>query len=293
MKVVNLQKNGDIMVDYDLHIHSTASDGLLTPDEIFKIAEDKGLQGLSVTDHDTIDALSICDLIAGNYGMDFIPGIEISSDYNDYEIHILGYYIDYANFELLNFLEQMQQTREERNKRMIRLLEEQGYDIHYEEVVNGLDAQNKSIGRPHIARLLIDKGYFKSIGEVFDKLLGSGKPAYVNREKISIEAAVSVILKSNGIPVIAHPLIDKSFNENTDFEGFIKMCIGLGIKGIEVFHTDHSEDQEKYIYEIAKKYKLIITGGSDCHGEILEGNYLLGSKGITSREILELKKLKR
>lgn len=281
------------MVDYDLHIHSTASDGLLSPKEIFKIAKNKGLHGIAVTDHDTVKALTECDLLAGSYGMDFIPGIEISSDYNEYEIHILGYYIDYTDLELLNFLDWMQQTRENRNKKMIQFLNDQGYDVQYEELIKGRDSYNNSIGRPHIARLLMEKGYFNSISEVFNKLLGTGKPAYVNRQKISIEEAVRVILNSNGIPIIAHPLIDKKFNENVDFQSFIKMCVNIGIRGIEVFHTEHNEEQEKYLCSLARKYNLLITGGSDCHGELIEGNYLLGSKGISLKEILELKKLKR
>lgn len=175
------------MVDYDLHIHSTASDGLLIPDKIFKIALNKGLKGISITDHDTVNALSECNRSASVYGMDFIPGIEISSDYKDYEIHILGYYIDYKDEILLDFLDWLQQTRVDRNKKMIELLREQGYDIHYEEIVRKINIQNKSIGRPHIARLLIEKGYFNSINEVFNKLLGTDKPAYVNRQKVSLK----------------------------------------------------------------------------------------------------------
>ena len=281
------------MVDYDLHIHTTASDGILSPENVFKIALDKDLKGISVTDHDTVNALSECDFIASNLGMDFIPGIEISSDYMGYEIHILGYFIDYTDTTLLGFLDWMQQTRTDRNKKIIELLQGQGYVINYEEIVESISVHNKSVGRPHIARLLIEKGYFKSINEVFNQLLGKGKPAYVNRHKISIEDAASIIIKSKGIPIIAHPLINSKFNENNDFESFIKLCIELGIQGIEVFHTLHNKEQEQYLFELAKKYKLAITGGSDCHGELIEGDYLLGSKGITSREILGLKMLKR
>lgn len=281
------------MVDYDLHIHTTASDGLLSTMEILKIAKDKGISGISITDHDTISALTECDFIARNYKIDFIPGIEISTDYKGYEIHILGYFIDYTDTALLSFLNWMQQTREDRNKKMIELLQGQGYVINYEEIVESVSNQNKSIGRPHIARLLIEKGYFESIKEVFSQLLGTGKPAYVNRLKISIEDAVSIIIKSKGIPIIAHPLINSKFNENNDFESFVKLCIELGIKGIEVFHTLHNEEQEQYLFELAKKYKLAITGGSDCHGELIQGHYLLGNKGVTLREMLELKMLKR
>lgn len=281
------------MVEYDLHIHSTASDGLMNPERIFKLAVNKALKGISVTDHDTINALEECNSKASEFGLDFIPGIEISSDYNDYEIHILGYYIDFNNATLLAFLDYLRQTRENRNKEMIKLLHKQGYNINYEEIASERDIHNESIGRPHIARMLVKKGYFNNINEVFDKLLGSGKPAYVSREKISIEMAVDIILKSNGIPVLAHPLIDSKFNENVDFENFIRMCIECGVKGIEVFHTSHNEKQEKYLLELARKYNLTKTGGSDCHGELIEGNYLLGSKGITSMEMIELKELKR
>lgn len=281
------------MVDYDLHIHSIASDGLLTPEDIFKVAFNKGLKGIAITDHDTINALSQCYGIASDYEMDFIPGIEISANYNEYEIHILGYYIDYTDKKLLDFLDRMKQTRKDRNKRMIGLLQEQGYDVYYEEIIKKMNLQDKSIGRPHIARLLIEKGYFNSVNEVFDKLLGAGKPAYISRHKVSMEEAVSVVLGSKGIPVIAHPLIDDKFIRNNDINSFIKYCTNLGVKGVEVFHTKQNEDKEKYLLNLANKFQLIITGGSDCHGELIEGKYLIGSKGISEIEIIELKKLKR
>jgi predicted metal-dependent phosphoesterase TrpH len=281
-------KFGETMVNYDLHIHTTASDGLLTPESIFKIALAKGLKGIAITDHDTIDALPECELIASNYSMDFIPGIEISSDYKKYEIHILGYFIDYSDNKLLSFLDWLQQTREYRNVKMIELLQKLGYDVHYEEIHKNLDTHNKSIGRPHIARLLIEKGYFSNIKEVFDKLLGTNKPAYVNRQKVSIQDAARAILESKGIPIIAHPLINSKFNMENDFKSFIKYCVESGIMGIEVFHTQHNEEQEEYLFELAKKYKLIITGGSDCHGELIDGDYLLGSRGINSIDMLRL-----
>lgn len=286
-------KFGENMVNYDLHIHTIASDGLLTPDSIFKLALAKGLKGIAITDHDTLDSLPECELISSNCGMEFIPGIEISSDYKDYEIHILGYFIDYTNNNLARFLDWLQQTREARNIKMIKLLQNLGYDVCYEEIQKNMDIQNKSIGRPHIARLLIEKGYFNSTKEIFDKLIGTNQPAYVNRQKVSIQDAARVILESKGIPIIAHPLINSNFNRENDFEGFINYLVESGIMGIEVFHTQHNEEQEKYLYKLAKKYKLIISGGSDCHGELIDGDYLLGSKGIDSNNILILKSRKK
>lgn len=277
------------MIDYDLHIHTTASDGLFSPEGVLKTAANKGLRGIAVTDHDTIGALAECEHMAYRYNVDFITGIEISTDYMNYEIHILGYFIDYTDRLLLRFLDWMQQTREDRNRKMVELLQRQGYDICYEEIAN-MKKDNKSIGRPHIARSLIEKGYFQNMSEVFNKLLGAGKTAYVSREKISIRKAADVISGAKGIPVVAHPLIDNRFN---DIESFIKICIESGIKGIEVFHSLHSKEQEHYLYNLADKYKLGITGGSDCHGELIDGNYLLGSKGISANEMLELKKIKR
>lgn len=281
------------MIEYDLHIHTKASDGLLEPNTIFKIAKGKKLTGLSITDHDTVDALESSEILSKKYSIDFIPGIELSSFYNGLEIHILGYYIDYRNFELLEVLKFLQQSRIERINKMIDKIIKQGYNIKIEEVELEAGSDVKSLGRPHIGRVLVKKGYFKDTSEAFDKLLESGKPGYVERYKLLTKDAISLIKKSKGIPVIAHPfIIDNNLNI-FDIKDLILNLKEYGAVGIEVYHSLQSNKQSKALYEIAKQNNMIITGGSDCHGICTNGEYILGKYGVSSTEIYELKELKR
>jgi predicted metal-dependent phosphoesterase TrpH len=281
------------MIEYDLHIHTNSSDGLLSPDKVFEIAVDKNLKGISITDHDTVDALKRCSELSQSFDIEFIPGIEMSCDYNGLEVHIIGYYIDYDDVNLQNALSKIQKARLDRANKMVYKLRELGYDITFEEVIEKGGGDIKSIGRPHIARILVSKGYFSKTSDVFDNLIGFGKPAYVERFKITIEEAVKMISASNGVSVIAHPLIIKGFEKNEKFESFIIENIKYGIKGIEVYHTLHTEEDEVYLRDMADRYNLIITGGSDCHGVCTNNEYMLGSKGITTKEIDKLKAAKR
>lgn len=280
------------MVEYDLHIHSTASDGLLEPYKIFEVAKSKNLKGIAITDHDTVNSLGYCEHISKEFNIDFIPGIELSSYYNDYEVHILGYYIDYNNKNLLEFLSFLQNTRIERINKMVDKIKFLGYDISYEEVINEAGNKVTSIGRPHIGRLLVKKGYFKDTTEAFDVLLERGKKGYVERYKLSAKEAVSLIKKSNGLPVIAHPfLIDKNLKIE-ELENIILKFKDYGIIGIEAFHSLQSVEQSKYLCELAFKNNMIITGGSDCHGILNDGEYMIGSYGIDSSNFKLLKELK-
>ncbi|SKA86723.1 hypothetical protein SAMN05443428_107128 [Caloramator quimbayensis] len=281
------------MIEYDLHIHTKASDGLLDSDAIFKIAKKKKLIGLSITDHDTVDSLEDCELLSKMYGIDFIPGIELSSFYNGLEIHVLGYYIDYRNLELLEDLKFLQQSRVKRIYEMIDKITKQGYDIRVEEVELEAGSNVKSLGRPHIGRVLVKKGYFKDTSEAFDKLLESGKPGYVERYKLLTKDAISLIKKAKGLPVIAHPFIIDNSLDIFDIKELILNLKEYGAEGIEVYHSLQSNSQSKALYEIAKQNKMIITGGSDCHGICTNGEYILGKYGVGSTEIDELKKLKR
>ncbi|MCX7885381.1 MAG: PHP domain-containing protein [Caloramator sp.] len=280
------------MIEYDLHIHTKASDGLLEPDRIFQIAKEKKLKGLSITDHDTIDSLEICNYLSKKYNLYFIPGIELSSFFKGLEIHILGYYIDYKNEELLNLLKRLQLSRIQRANKIVDKIQKLGYDIKINEVE--LEAGNiNSLGRPHIGRVLVKKGYFKDTSEAFDKLLESGKPGYVERYKLETKEAIDFIKKSGGIPVIAHPFI---INKNLDIWDIKNVIINLkeyGAAGIEVYHSLQSRNQSDKLYEIAIQENMIITGGSDCHGIFYNGDYILGKYGVNSCHIEKLKALKR
>lgn len=279
-------------IEYDLHIHSNASDGMLNPNLIMEIALGKGLKGIAITDHDTIGSLQECLKISVNYNLDFIPGIELSTNYNGVEVHILGYYIDYENKELMDFLQYLQRYRIERASKMVEIIDGLGYKITIDEVLRYCGENINSIGRPHVGRLLVDKGYFNDTIEVFNRLLDYGKPAYIENCKVDIKEAASMIRRAGGIPILAHPMLINGITPGNEFERLINEAIDYGINGIEVFHTLHSCNQEQYLLDVANKNNLIITGGSDCHGIMGENGYSIGCKGVSMNEILRLKRLK-
>lgn len=265
------------MVDYDLHIHSCFSDGVFEPEEIFDIAKKNGLKGLAITDHDTINALPLCEQLSIKYSLNFIPGIELSTEYNNMEIHILGYYLDYNNKELTSILEGMRLDRINRIKKMLLKLNTLGYDISLSDICNepGADLYGNAIGRPHVARALIKKGYFRNMSEVFNSLLGDGKPAFVDRFKLNTVEGINLIKKYNGIPVLAHAGLIKIGEKQLD--DLIKIFSNNGLMGLEIYHSEHREYISYYLTKLANKYKLLVTGGSDFHSP--------GSPNSSSKEI--------
>lgn len=281
------------MIDYDLHIHSNFSDGKLTPRQIFEIVKGIGLTGFSITDHDTIGAIDECLFLVNEYNIDFIPGIELSTDYNGFEVHLLGYFIDHKNKFLSEFLKKFKNARLTRAQEIINILKNMNYDISLEEVIVEAGNNYDSIGRPHIARLLVKKGYYKEIQEVFKILLNKNRPAYVERYKISLLDAIELINVVKGIPVLAHPLGLDGMCRNSEFEQFLKTLTLNGLKGVEVYHPMHSLEDEKYLKVLAEKYGLVVTGGSDCHGNIKDNKYQIGEKGICMKEINCLRGLTR
>jgi 3',5'-nucleoside bisphosphate phosphatase len=281
------------MIDYDLHIHTNSSDGVLKPEEIFKIASDIGLRGIAITDHDTVGAISLCEELSDKYNIDFIPGIELSSEYNESEIHLLGYYLDYRNPELLKLLNNFQVERLSRINKMIDKACGLGYKVTIEEIIgNQSDGDEagiyiNSIGRPHLARALINKGYFKNMNDAFDKFLGNGKPGYVERLKFQAEEGIKTIRRFGGIPVLAHPGLIKL--SSSKLEILIQEFIDYGLMGIEVYHTDHTMETSYMLAKIANKYNLLITGGSDYHAPSTNRELSIGSKGVMNADIQKLK----
>ncbi len=240
----------------DMHIHTTASDGELSPVEIIDYALSKGLAGVAITDHDTIAGLEAAICYGRKKGMLVIPGIELSTEYKDEEIHILGYGIDYSNPELLNTLEILHNERTIRAEKIIRRLNDNGFKIDFQEIRD--IAQEGVIGRPHIARGLISKGYIETVQEAFEKYLNKGCPAYVPRYKLSPFDAVDLIKGAGGIAVMAHPGLVKN-------SALVEELIGHGIDGIEVYHPDHSQEKSKAFLALTVKYGLLVTAGSDFH----------------------------
>jgi predicted metal-dependent phosphoesterase TrpH len=259
----------------DLHIHSTFSDGILTPLEIIDKANSKGLKYISITDHDTIESQLYMESFIAKSDLAIIPGVELSTEYCEYEIHILGYFIDINNSVLRETLEIIRKCRLERVKEIIIALEKLGIGISLSDIE--LDSY-MSVGRPHIAKLLVDKGYCSTVKEAFNTYLIKGKPAYIERSKLSYKEAMRLICKSGGIPVLAHP---GEIYLGINIDKLLKEFKVYGLKGIEVFHPSHSELECNKFYNLAKKYGFAITGGSDYHGYNSKSQIVIGSMGIS------------
>ncbi|MEG0371920.1 MAG: PHP domain-containing protein [Clostridium sp.] len=269
------------MVNYDLHVHSTYSDGVLSVKEIIDICKEKSLLGVAITDHDTVTAFSDKSFLDED-DIYIIPGIELSTSYNKQEIHILGYNIDYNNKFLLRTLNKIKEFRLNRVETIISKLNIMGYNIILDDVLEYV-AENASIGRPHVARCLVNKGYFKDTYDVFERLLANGKPACVDRFKLHPKEGIDLIKNAGGIPVLAHPYVSKSKQTQSNFSIFINDMVGYGIEGIEVYHSLHSKIQEGLLLNYAIKNNLLVTGGSDCHDKYdKNGEYIIGTKGVDS-----------
>ena len=243
----------------DLHVHSTASDGKHNPATIISKAAEIGLKVISLTDHDSIDGIIPALEAVKNYpDLTFIPGVEISTDLADGEAHILGYFIDYTSRELEKELVRFRDSRLGRGQRMVEKLGELGIKIDWSRVQE--IAGDGAIGRPHIAQALQEKGYIASFEEAFDKYIGHGGPAYVEREKMTPEEAVALIVRSKGLPVLAHPFTVKKP------DALVKILKAAGLVGIEAYYKDNTPAATAATLKLAKKYGLIATGGTDYHG---------------------------
>jgi predicted metal-dependent phosphoesterase TrpH len=246
----------------DLHLHTTYSDGSLPPSEVLALAKHADVSALSITDHDIVDGIPEALAIGAGLGIEVVPGVEISSRFGEGELHILGYCLDWQDDVLRERLAQLRAGRHRRNPRMIEKLNALGLSISYEEV-KAL-AKTEAIGRPHIARVLMQKGYVGSAKEAFSRYLAEGKPAYVPRELPEPADAVAWIRDAHGVAVLAHPTWVKLNGEN-----FLKLCERLkaqGLGGIEVHYSTHNAAQTAEYLDAAKRLDLLITGGSDFHG---------------------------
>ncbi|WP_039766932.1 PHP domain-containing protein [Caldicellulosiruptor sp. F32] len=245
----------------DLHVHTTFSDGTYSPEDVVELAKEKGLFAIAITDHDTTDGVKIALKKGQEIGIKVISGVEISADF-EIEMHILGLFIDVDNTSLQEKLKMLEVFRKERNPKIIEKLRKMGYDISMEDVEKV--ASGEVIGRPHIARVLVQKGYFDSTKAVFENLLGFGKPAYVKKEKLKPYEAIRAIKEAKGIAILAHPHKYLYLEEGP--ENVFEELKEYGLDGIEVFHSEHTEKETRELLETAKKLDLIVSGGSDFHG---------------------------
>ena len=247
------------MSKVDLHIHSTASDGRLSPTEVVRKSAEKGLTIIALADHDTVDSIAPALVAAKAFPwLKVIPCVEISTDVPNGEAHVLGYFIDYTNRELQVTLERMRHSRQERAQGMIAKLKNLGMHIEWQRVQE--IAGTGSIGRPHIAQAMLEKGYVASPKEAFTKYLSRSGPAYVEREKITPVETVEIILRANGLPVLAHPLTI------SDLETMVIELKAAGLVGIEAYYNNYTTEEINGLVSLANKYNLITSGGSDYHG---------------------------
>jgi predicted metal-dependent phosphoesterase TrpH len=248
----------------DLHVHTKASDGIYTPKEIIDYAISNGITSLAITDHDTVGGLPEAMEYAKETGFDLIPGIEFGLEYNAGSFHLIGLFVNFYNSTLLNATERLKKSRMIRLIRMVELLKEEGYNIPLEEVEE--EAMGAAVGKPHIARVMIKKGYAGDMNYIFKNFMIKGKPGYVKRDRISLNEAVSIIKNSGGIPIIAHPisLNAKSFKA---FEIKLDEFLLSGVLGIEVYSSMHTMTEVPEFLRIAKKKNILISGGSDFHGD--------------------------
>jgi len=249
-------------VKFDLHIHSTASDGRFSPQELVSMAVSLGLEVIAITDHDSVEGVAPALLAAQEFpSLKVIPGMEISTDVSHGEIHILGYFINYCDPELIGVLERLRSSRKLRAQRMLAKLASLGIHIEWERVQE--IAGGGSIGRPHIAQAIFERGYVSSSKEAFVKYIGREGPAYVEREKMTPEQAVELVVKAGGLSVLAHPA------DIDHLEELIPRLQRVGLVGIEAYYNGYPPKLVKYLASLAHKYGLIASGGSDYHG--LEG----------------------
>ena len=249
----------------DLHTHSNCSDGTFSVKELMYYAHEKNLSAIALTDHDTVDGLDEGALYAKeNYpDMEFVPGIEFSTVEEGKDVHIVGLYIDHHNTEFTGKLQQFIDSRTERNKKMCKKLsEEAGIPISYEELVSSFPGA--VLTRAHYAKFMVDRGYARNRNEVFDKYIGDNCPYYVEREKISPEEAIGYVLEAGGVPILAHPILYHMSDRKLD--ALVARLKGAGLKGIEAIYSTYSPSEERQIKDLAVKYDLAVSGGSDFHG---------------------------
>ncbi len=247
----------------DLHTHSLFSDGSYAPEELISYAKRKGLFAIALTDHDTVDGLDVAIESGKKEKIYVIPGIELSSEYHGKDIHILGYFIDYKNPDLLDKLKMFQDLRRNRNIKMVKLLNDGGYHISLNELYE-IYGERSVITRMHLAKALFDKSYVKDIPTAFATILAKDSPYYVPREGISPETAISLIQEHNGAAVLAHPTLYKL--SDRDLRLLLTNLKAIGLSGIETYYSTYTPEQTAQIKSLAKEFQLFSTGGSDFHG---------------------------
>ena len=266
----------------DLHLHTNFSDGTFTPEELVLQAQKAGLACIAVTDHDSVEACARAAAACASVNMEFIPGTELTAEQDDTELHVLGYFLDANNSKLLAEIARFQIVRQNRIHEMVARINEMGVPLKAESVF--ALANCKSPGRPHVARAMAKEGLVRNLDEAFERFLKKGRPAWVPKSKISALDAIELVHQAGGLAIMAHPGLNRTDN-------IIPSLVDAGLDGIECFHTKHSTAMSERYLEIADKYHLLVTGGSDCHG-FSKGKPLIGTVRLPYDHVGKMKERK-
>ncbi len=266
----------------DLHMHSCYSDGKLNPNQLIDLCAKAEMPIISITDHDNVNGIEEAIAYGNQKGIQVIPGVEVSTDFEGIEVHLLGYFFDYNNTHLKDFLNDIRLMRRKRNELIVSKLNEMGSKISFVSIESKVSSQT-TIGRPHIANELNEEGFVNSYYDAFIKYIGDGKPAYVKKTNPDIREAVEQISDAGGLSFIAHP--GKALRDDT-----LIRLINKGIDGLEVIHPSHSDDDIEYFTGIAAEYFLLICGGSDFHGGSKNDGKNFGKYSVTPVEVANMKR---
>ncbi len=239
----------------DLHAHSTASDGELDPAALVRLALERGVSVLALTDHDTAAGIDAAVVASRGTSLEVIPGVELSADVPQAEVHVLGYFVDWHDPYFESMLVKFRDGRYGRAEKMTQKLAKLGAPVSFDRVKE--IAGDASIGRPHVAQALLEAGHVATISEAFDKYIGRNGPAYVERFRLTPEDAVALILQAGGVPVLAHP---------REVTGYVEPMVRAGMLGLEVYYGSYDDQTIQGLVHLARQYGLVMTGGSDFHG---------------------------
>ncbi len=265
----------------DLHTHSNASDGVLAPAALIAYAAERGVRVLGLTDHDTVSGIAEATKTGARYGVEVVPGVELSTQVDGREVHILGYLVDPNDATLLTRLAELAGRRRVRIERMVARLSEIGVPVSLSRVFE-LAGQG-SVGRPHVARAMIEHGYVADVSEAFDRYLAVGRPGYVPRHPFPPEEAVSLVRNAGGAPVLAHP------GTTGDIEGTIARLLPAGLLGLEVYYGEYDDETRHRLRDTADRHNLIPTGGSDFHAPGFKPGRDMGQAPVPPETVARLR----
>ncbi|HEX2032913.1 MAG TPA: PHP domain-containing protein [Chloroflexota bacterium] len=268
----------------DLHLHTTASDGTLTPAQLVALARQRGVRVIAVTDHDSTEGVDAALEAARGREVEVVPGVEINTDVPEGELHILGYFLDHHDAGFQARLGRQRASRLDRGQGMVQRLRDLGLDVSWERVQQIAGAgEGGAVGRPHIARALVERGYVASVREAFDRYIGNDGPAYVPRAKVLPQDAVALILQAGGLPVLAHPA------DIPELETFVSALVEAGLVGLECYYGRYTPELVAGLVAAARRHGLVPTGGSDFHGLDVIPDFDLGTTPVPLEVVTELK----